>query len=644
MGRTTIFNQLVLNIVLPVMAVLVGLAIVNYYQTNELLTSTYKNKNEIISKEIHNILRFQDFSLEMIESNLDSKISNYSNSIVKDHLGEDVDPKTLDLDKISEDLGMADELSDIYIIDKTGEVINTTYTEDLGRNIYEFGEEYKKLLESQRLSGKLHLERFSVEASSRKLKKYSYHGTIDHEYIVEIGYYSENANQVLNQFNDQLESMANRHKSITQVDLFIGEKQPVSFNPKSDIDQEHLENYRGALNNKMDAEVKVDIEGGHLYYEYIYMTRKNSNLYKNSIIRLISDRSEDERNLRNKLLTLLAEFGVVILILIVMIVFRSKIIAGPIINLVDKAHKIQKGDLSERVEVSGNNEITTLSESFNSMLSQLEESYNGLEQKVASRTAELSEINKKITDSIFYAKRIQTAILPSDNELDELFKENFVLFKPMTIVSGDFYWVSKKDNKVLISAADCTGHGVPGAFMSMIGNTLLNKIVNENNITQPNNILFQLREEIIESLNQAKDDNLSKDGMDMTICAIDFETNILEFSGANNPLVIIRKGEVIEYKGNKQPVGMLMGELQPFTNHEIKIEKDDMIYLFSDGFQDQFGGPEDRKFMKKRFKALLEEIATKPVSEQHDILDHTINDWIKNTRQIDDILVMGIRV
>ena len=135
----------------------------------------------------------------------------------------------------------------------------------------------------------------------------------------------------------------------------------------------------------------------------------------------------------------------------------------------------------------------------------------------------------------------------------------------MNIVSGDFYWISKKGNKVLVSAADCTGHGVPGAFMSMIGNTLLNKIVNENNITKPNNILSQLRDEIIESLNQAKDQNLSKDGMDMTICSIDFEAGKLEFAGANNPLVIVRNGEIHEYKGNKQPVGMLMGELHPFN-------------------------------------------------------------------------------
>lgn len=645
MGRTTIFNQLVINIVLPVMVILIGLAFVNYYQTKEILVSTYRNKNEIVSQEIQNILRFQDFSLEMIESNLDHQISEISNKVVKNYLAHAKDMKSVDLDKIRDSLGIDPKLIDIYIINKQGIVVNTTFKKDVNLNVYDFGKEYKELLEKVRKEGILHLERFSVEAATRKLKKFSYQGTQDHEYIIEIGVYSESANKVLNQFNEQLKSMANRHKSITQVDLFIGKKNPVSFNPESNLDEDHKEAFIGALEGKTLTEVQEEGKNGKkLYYEFIYMTRKNSHLYTNSVIRLISDRSEDEAKLRNELLKLLAEFGAVILILIVMIVVRSKRITMPIISLVDKTGRIKSGDLGERVSITGNNEITTLSESFNLMLEQLEESYAGLEQKVQERTVELSEKNKKITDSILYAKRIQTAILPSDNELANLGNEHFVLFKPMNIVSGDFYWISKKGKKILVSAADCTGHGVPGAFMSMIGNTLLNKIVNENNITKPNNILHQLREEIIESLNQAKDDNLSKDGMDMTICAIDFEELKLEFSGANNPLIIVRKGEVLEYKGNKQPVGMLMGELHPFTNHVIEIQKGDALYLFSDGFQDQFGGEQGKKFMKRRFKELLSEISDKPMKQQHDILDKTITEWIKNTRQIDDILVMGIRI
>ena len=590
------------------------------------------------------MLKFQDYSLKHIEANLDKRMSEISNKLVFEHFDTLQNLAEINLNKVRNELEMNDSLEDIYIINNKGVVVNSTFPDDIGLNVYDFGEAYKELLENIRAKNDLHLERFSVEAATGKLKKYSYQATQDHKFLVELGFYSVNANNVISQFNTEIENQAKENETIKQVDFFIGEENPVSFNKNAKIDSAHLKVYQNAMRNKESAEVIVNEKGKKLYYEFLYITRDNSDLYSSAIIRLISDRSSEETVLRNKLITYLIIFGVTIFILIIIILRRSKTITLPIISLVDKAHKIQKGDLSERVFVSGNNEITTLSESFNSMLEQLEESYNSLEHKVEERTAELSEINKKITDSIFYAKRIQTAILPSDNELNELLHENFVLFKPMNIVSGDFYWVSNKNNKIIISAADCTGHGVPGAFMSMIGNTLLNKIVNENNITTPNNILHQLRDEVIASLNQAKDDNLSKDGMDMSICSIDFKNLKLEFAGANNPLIIVRNNEAIEYKGNKQPVGLLMGDLQPFTNHKINIEKGDMIYLFSDGFQDQFGGVNGRKFMKKRFKSLLVEIALKPTHQQHEILDKTITEWIKDTRQIDDILVMGIRV
>lgn len=644
MGRTTIFNQLVFNIMLPVMIALFSLAFFNYQYTKDLLIEQNNNKNKDISREIKNMLKFQDYSLKHIEANLDKRMAKISNQIAHEYLDTIKNIAEINLNKVREDLEMDASLEDIYIINEKGEVVNSTFAKDIGLNVYGFGESYKELLENIRAKDELHLERFSVEKATGKLKKYSYQATEDHKYLIELGFYSINANNVIEQFNTEIGNQAKENETIKQVDFFIDEENPVSFNKDSKIEDSHLDDYKKAMSEKRSTKVVEEKDGHKLYYEFLYITRDNSDLYSSAIIRLISDRSSEEAVLRNKMITYLVIFGVTILLLVVIILRRSKTITMPIINLVDKAHKIQKGDLSERVFVSGNNEITTLSESFNSMLEQLEESYTGLEQKVEERTAELSDINKKITDSIFYAKRIQTAILPSDNELSILGKENFVLFKPMTIVSGDFYWLSDKDGKVLVSAADCTGHGVPGAFMSMIGNTLLNKIVNENNITSPNNILHQLREEIIESLNQAKDDNLSKDGMDMTICAIDFKAKKLEFSGANNPLVIVRNGELIEYKGNKQPVGMLMGELQPFTNHVVEIESGDMIYLFSDGFQDQFGGEQGRKFMKKRFKALLTEISVKPAKEQHDILENTMTEWIKDTRQIDDILVMGIRV
>jgi len=281
-----------------------------------------------------------------------------------------------------------------------------------------------------------------------------------------------------------------------------------------------------------------------------------------------------------------------------------------------------------------------------------------LEEKNRTITAQKEEIEKQrdiartqrdqiayqkkhITDSIMYAKRIQTALLPSlELFSDEL--EHFVLYKPLDIVSGDFYWVTKKDDLQVIIAADCTGHGVPGAFMSMLGVTMINELVNGKGIVRPDEILNLLRDGIIDSLKQSIDEDRVKDGMDMTISVIDFKKDKLQFAGANNPLCIVRRGELETYRGDKMPVAIhyKMGE---FALHEIDLKKDDCIYMFSDGFGDQFGGPNQKKFMVKNLKEKLVEISTLPMIKQGEELDIVFEDWKGDNPQIDDVTIIGIR-
>jgi serine phosphatase RsbU (regulator of sigma subunit) len=280
-----------------------------------------------------------------------------------------------------------------------------------------------------------------------------------------------------------------------------------------------------------------------------------------------------------------------------------------------------------------------------------------LEIQVTVRTAEvvhqkkiIEEKNKDITDSINYAKLIQEAILPSKEIKYRIFPKSFILFQPRDIVSGDFYWFSEKNGKRIIAAADCTGHGVPGAFMSMIGNSFLNEIVNEKGIIQPSEILNLLRANIIKSLNQSNAENVSgairqvQDGMDIALCMFDENNNTVEFSGANNPVWIIRNGELKEYKGDKQPIGLYSGEAKPFTNNTIKLEKGDSVYIFTDGFADQFGGKAGKKFKYKQLMELLISIQEKEMIEQENILARTINEWKGDIEQVDDILVIGIKI
>ncbi|MBW8051619.1 MAG: PAS domain S-box protein [Cytophagales bacterium] len=314
----------------------------------------------------------------------------------------------------------------------------------------------------------------------------------------------------------------------------------------------------------------------------------------------------------------------------------------------------------------------------------------------------LFQANKEITDSINYAKRIQSAIIPSVDEIKKYFPDSFVLFKPKDIVSGDFYWFGKIGDKVIIASADCTGHGVPGAFMSMIGNSLLNEIIIGKGITEADTILIELRKSIIKTLGQTGKEDEARDGMDIALCVIAplnppgggtlpplYPTGmgkggkvpppggfrgagvggLLEFSGANNPLYIVRKGianlnitntgnieyygeDLVALKPDKQSIGYEQGKGGNFTKHQIQLQKGDVIYIFSDGYADQLGGDHCKKFGYNRFRQLLTDISDKNMEEQKQILDKNIEAWKdhidpynnKPLEQMDDILVMGMRI
>lgn len=262
----------------------------------------------------------------------------------------------------------------------------------------------------------------------------------------------------------------------------------------------------------------------------------------------------------------------------------------------------------------------------------------------------IEEKNKDITDSINYAKKIQEAILPHFELKEKLFPESFILFQPRDIVSGDFYWFNEKNGKKIIAAVDCTGHGVPGAFMSMIGNAFLNQIVNEKGITEPARILNELRELIIAALKQKGTSGENQDGMDISLIAFDEKTGLAEFAGANNPLWMIKRQlneslpEITEIKGDKQPIGIYSGNAKPFTNNIVPIEKGDTIYIFTDGYADQMGGTTGKKYKYKTFKELILSIYKLPMKEQERLTRQNINEWKGLFDQTDDILVIGIRV
>ena len=294
-----------------------------------------------------------------------------------------------------------------------------------------------------------------------------------------------------------------------------------------------------------------------------------------------------------------------------------------------------------------------------------------LEGIIQERTAEITKQKEELTDSIEYASRIQRALLPPDEILDKHDLEHFILFRPRDIVSGDFYWIGTSEGKIFIVAADCTGHGVPGAFMSMLGISFLDEIIIKSGISETNEILDTLKQHVITSLRQTGKSmaESTKDGMDLAMISIDEKTKAIQYSGAYNPLysvrklndkekVILKKGEELvldrgdlhndthiltQVRADQMPIGISEKNFV-FSAKSIQDVKDSTLYLFTDGFVDQFGGPNGKKFMAKNFKKLLLEIQGMSMEKQRDKLNQILIDWMGDISQIDDVLIMGVKL
>jgi serine phosphatase RsbU (regulator of sigma subunit) len=270
-----------------------------------------------------------------------------------------------------------------------------------------------------------------------------------------------------------------------------------------------------------------------------------------------------------------------------------------------------------------------------------------LETKVKERTQQLNEQkllveeqNQEIKDSITYAKRIQEAILPNSNAVKETFPDSFVLYQPKDIVAGDFYWMEKSDELINFAVADCTGHGVPGAMVSIVCHNALNRSVREYNCTEPAAILDNTRKLVIDSLSKNKMD--VKDGMDISLISYDPKKMNILFAGANNGLYLIRNNELTNYKSDRQPIGVFEDQ-KPFNQQNIDLQKGDVIYLFTDGFADQFGGEKGKKLKTSNFKSLLLEIHQLTMEEQKEKLQESFENWRNDIEQIDDLCIAGIR-
>jgi serine phosphatase RsbU (regulator of sigma subunit) len=275
--------------------------------------------------------------------------------------------------------------------------------------------------------------------------------------------------------------------------------------------------------------------------------------------------------------------------------------------------------------------------------------WNNITRRKANRllhakNLQLNEQNRQITSSIIYARFIQTTILPPPDFFKEIFPQHFVFYQPRDIVSGDFYWITKKDEYILVAVADCTGHGVPGALMSMLGMTFLNEIVNIAGIIDPEIILHQMRNRIIDALRQRNQNSDTRDGMDIALCTLNTDDNTLWYSGAYIPLLIYRNGVLEEIAADKMPIGYHRTKNHSFRKHMLQLEAGNTIYLTTDGYGDQFSGGSGRKYLRRNFYRLLESVARQDIGSQQKSLENEFFRWKGAGEQIDDVTVLGIKV
>ncbi len=420
------------------------------------------------------------------------------------------------------------------------------------------------------------------------------------------------------------------------------------------LQEVRTEGTKAALNGESNTKIFEDYRGVDVLSSYKPLNIRGLNWVIMSEI----DKAEAYAPITKLRDQILFFFGVTILIILIISFFVARQITKPIKSLTRTSRELARGNWDVEVKVNQKDEIGILGLSFKSMqdsihkmIDDLNEANHTLEDKVNKRTQELKlqkdlieEKNREVMDSIHYAQRLQTAILPTAQYIYENLRDSFILFKPKDIVSGDFYWMTDIDGKVYVAAVDCTGHGVPGAMVSIVGANGLNRCVKEFGLKYPGEILNKLRELVIETFNSSHDGEV-KDGMDIALLAIDKQTKKVEYAGANNPLWIAHKTtkEMEVIKADKQPIGKF-DHAVPFSTHELQLAEGDCLYIFTDGYADQFGGMKGKKLKYKPFQEMLLSNMHLPMHEQKDLIEDAFVEWMSDFEQVDDVCVIGLRL
>lgn len=645
MNRMNILQQQLLNIIAPMLLFVLVFLGYNYYSGKEKLRELKQEQIKHLTLEIKNLVDLYDQGMVLHEASFNKRMGQMSKLIIEEEV-KGIDLSTANLYKLSVKLGLDTVTESIYIIDTNAVICNTTFKNDLGLNFRKIAPDFAKFFDKIREEGKFSADRFGLEMSTKKIKKYSFIPSTTKRFVIELGFYSDKADGLQSLMLKKVQLSAASYSSLrgTKIDAVIKNIPSLVFEKRFDAIINKV------IQEKKDQVLMEEKDGLKVSNHFVCIEIANTGLYDSYVLQVVTDNQQERELLKSEFVKFLKILVFFIFPLSLFIVFRARVLIKPIKNLSEKTKRIRQGNLSERIEISGATEIAELSANFNHMVEELQESYRGLENKVKERIKEIEhqkkiieEIQKEIVDSINYAKRIQYSLLAHKDFLEEELKEHFVFFHPKDIVSGDFYWAastgSATNRKFYIAACDSIGHSVPGAFMSLLNIGYLNEAIKEKGIEKPNEVLNFVRQRLIDNISKEG----QKDGFDGILLCIDQQTKKLSYAAANNAPLIVRKDGYEELDADRMPVGM--GERKEnFKLYEINYEKGDVLYLYTHGYADQFGGPKGKKYKYRPLNEMLQKISVDTMDTQITALTGEFENWRGELEQVDDVLVIGIRL
>ncbi len=620
-----------------------------------------------LNNELRSFVELQYFALHQIEIPLDATLRNYCEKMRNGVFAKTANIENADLKKVMIDEGMDTVLCNLFIINRNGIVINSTSPTELYADFSTFGPSHISYLNERFKNMDFGAPSFFFDSGNNRYVKYCYMPTLDGKYIIEIGSYSPLADAVYSYVFEFMSQKTSQYANVIDINQYALTTKPKSFNFNKQFPQNH---YRYLYELQEKGEVAIDeiVDRDRLKYTYLYLDCiVNNQIYNGIIIGIVSKADSFELMVNAGLLIRILLIVIILTLTILFTYYSSGKMEKSIRAFAGKAQSMSEGldkkPFEHNIEIVDQVAVLShLASSFNKMLALLESRDSQIEKQALDiysakrkiiETQEMVRLQKQLAeekilgmgDGMAFACNIQQAMLQSTDDLHSVFPESFLFLKSKASICGDYYWFSRTGNKIVVVVADCSGHGIEASFVSVLNVSLLDFIVNTSHIDDPLQILARLHSEqetiYQEGLNSCHDYY----GVDVSICSIDLENNMLSYAGANGRIVMVSDGILHTYKGNDVSLGKNLDESQQavLNAKTIDIKPGDAVYMLTNGYLVQFNSDESRKFGNDAFCNLIKQISSKPMEEQFSVLNDSLNEWQGDAEQTDDILVLGFR-